>query len=231
MTDLAFDMNGQRFEVPANATGWRVRRMKVGAPENLLGRGGLPLVLPIEATLDDLRLAVGRPGRYRLDLVAGEKALGKAPVGFAFLREGGVLSTPPSQEMLADALRLNAEVMRASIDRLPQILEAAALLLRATELRAQRRLADEDMVRKLEAAHDCDEASDDGLVIEPGHRAHFQAIQARLSSEEAVAARELAESFSPEELRAWLDELMKLNIPQALQAVRVLIAGNTEAVS
>lgn len=28
MSDLAFNLNGEPFDVPANATGWRVRRMK-----------------------------------------------------------------------------------------------------------------------------------------------------------------------------------------------------------
>ena len=48
MSELAFNLNGDPFEVPSNATGWRVRKMKnKGAPEVAYGRNGLPLVLPL----------------------------------------------------------------------------------------------------------------------------------------------------------------------------------------
>ena len=48
MSDLAFNINGEPFEVPATASGWRVRRMKLkGPPEVVYGRDGLPLVLPL----------------------------------------------------------------------------------------------------------------------------------------------------------------------------------------
>ena len=48
MSDLAFNVNGEPFEAPANAAGWRVRRLKQkGAPEVVYGRDGLPLVLPL----------------------------------------------------------------------------------------------------------------------------------------------------------------------------------------
>ena len=34
MSELAFNINGEAFDLPATATGWRVRRMKQrGAPE------------------------------------------------------------------------------------------------------------------------------------------------------------------------------------------------------
>ena len=49
--------------------------------------------------------------------------------------------------------------------------------------------------------------------------------------EEAALAREVASTLGPSELRGWFDELSKLSVPQAVQKIRVLIAGNTEAVS
>jgi hypothetical protein len=68
-------------------------------------------------------------------------------------------------------------------------------------------------------------------MIDPAHLAHFFSVQTMLRPEEALATSELAAGFSALELRAWLAELGKLNVAQAVQHVRVLVAGNTEAVS
>ena len=68
MSELAFNVNGEPFEIPAGAVAWRVRKMKPkGAPEVAYGRNGQPLLLPIEADLDDLRAEVNAPGKYRLE--------------------------------------------------------------------------------------------------------------------------------------------------------------------
>ncbi len=67
--------------------------------------------------------------------------------------------------------------------------------------------------------------------IDPSTMAHFIAIQSALKPEEATLAREVAGSLGVTELRAWFDELSKLSVPQAVQKIRVLIAGNTEGVS
>ena len=68
MSELAFNANGESFEIPATVTAWRVRRMKPrGAPELVYGRDGRPLTVGIEADIDDLREAVGASGKYRLD--------------------------------------------------------------------------------------------------------------------------------------------------------------------
>src|SRR5262249_51341388 len=73
MSELAFNLSGEPFEVPAHAVGWRVRRMKQrgekGAPEVVYGRDGLPLVIPIDGDMNDLRRALEEPGRLRLDPV------------------------------------------------------------------------------------------------------------------------------------------------------------------
>src|SRR5690606_41949659 len=49
MSELAFTVNGDTFEVPSTVTAWRVRRLKPrGAPELVYARDGRPLTLPIE---------------------------------------------------------------------------------------------------------------------------------------------------------------------------------------
>lgn len=71
MTELAIDANGDPFDVPANITGWRVRRLQPdgrGRPELVYDAMGRPVVLPVDAGFSDLHHAVG-PGRYRLDPV------------------------------------------------------------------------------------------------------------------------------------------------------------------
>src|SRR5579884_3565981 len=88
MNELAFSMSGEPFDVPDTATGWRVRRVKLrGAPEVVYGRSGVPLVLPIDATVDDLREAVDMPGRYRLDPVADLRVIPDAPAGYVYVHD------------------------------------------------------------------------------------------------------------------------------------------------
>ena len=66
MSELAFNIQGEAFEPPPAAVGWRVRRMKKqGAPEVVYGRDGLPLVVPIEAGMEDLKAAAAIPTSVR----------------------------------------------------------------------------------------------------------------------------------------------------------------------
>src|ERR1051325_11028756 len=70
MSDLAFNMNGEPFELPPTMAAWRVRKLKPkGAPEVVYGRDGLPLFLPLDADIEDLRREARADGRYRLDPV------------------------------------------------------------------------------------------------------------------------------------------------------------------
>jgi len=71
----------------------------------------------------------------------------------------------------------------------------------------------------------------DSLSIEPVDILHFLAIYSELAPREAAAACDVAAQFTEDELRAWLRQLTQLEIPQAVQHIRVLVAGNTEAVS
>jgi hypothetical protein len=141
MSELAFNLNGEPFDVPSTATGWRVRRMKQkGAPEVVYSKDGLPLVLSLDADLDDLRRETGAPGRYRLDPVEGHRPIPNAPVGYVYVHDGSGASDisprylpPASESVVIEAMRMNAEIARAVVDRFPQMLEAAATLLRAAD--------------------------------------------------------------------------------------------------
>jgi hypothetical protein len=146
MSELAFNINGEAFEVPANATGWRVRKMRAkGSPEVVYAREGQPLVLPISAEIDDLRAEVDTTGRYRLDLVDQDnKAITGAPSGYVQInfevevnsdaQSTSVISLgKPSDNVVIEAMRMNSEIAKSVIDRFPLMLEAAATLLRAAD--------------------------------------------------------------------------------------------------
>jgi hypothetical protein len=141
MSDLAFNMNGEPFEVPTSATGWRVRRMKPkGAPEVVYGRDGLPVVLPLDASVDDLRDAVEAPGRYRVDPVADHHAIPNAPAGYVFVHDGAAPVAElrpqlpsPADDAVIEAMRMNAEIAKAVVGQFPQMMAAAAALLQAAD--------------------------------------------------------------------------------------------------
>src|SRR5215475_15668185 len=70
MFELAYNVNGEPFEVPPTMAAWRVRKLKPkGAPEVVYGRDGLPLFLPMDADIEELRREARAEGRYRLDPV------------------------------------------------------------------------------------------------------------------------------------------------------------------
>jgi hypothetical protein len=146
MSELAFNLNGDPFDIPADAVGWRVRRMKAkGAPEVVYGRNGQPLVLPLEADIDDVRAEVGgSSGRYRFDPIdSANKPIEGAPAGYVFVHDlvpspqsTAVQSTSlgtPSDNVVIEAMRMNSEIAKSVVDRFPQMLEAAAHLLRAAD--------------------------------------------------------------------------------------------------
>jgi hypothetical protein len=146
MSELAFNINGEAFEVPANASGWRVRRMRAkGSPEVVYSREGLPLVLPIDAGLEELKAEVDVTGRYRLDLVdTNNKAIATAPSGYVQVNidstpapaapiASSVALLPPSDNIAIEALRTQAMIAQSVVERFPQMMEAAATLLRAAD--------------------------------------------------------------------------------------------------
>ncbi len=144
MSELAFSINGETFDLPATAVGWRVRRMKQrGAPEVVYGKDGVPLVLPIEAGLEELRQLVGTPGRYRLDAIDDRgRTVEDLPASYVIVptRELAQTASPHDRGpdsgatyVMAEAMRLNTELAKAVIERFPQMVEAAASLLRAAD--------------------------------------------------------------------------------------------------
>lgn len=318
MSELAFNLNGDPFEIPPGAAGWRVRKMKhKGAPEVVYGRNGQPLVLPLEADVDDLRAEVTTPGRYRLDPVdENNKPIDGANAGYVYVHElaptapitsndhkdGVSPLAPASDSVVIEAMRMNAEIARAVVNRFPQMLEASAVLLRAADgagLPARPPMASDEECddgneseaeppktsgmeamlatfaqfapllmaafsggklkmpavmemldwrkavpqktrtpaakpRAIEAAVSTQDANVpaaesepaiDVNTITPEQMAHFLAIQSALSAGEAAVAREVAGGFSQAELRAWLDELSKLSVAEAVQKIRSLISG------
>ena len=143
MAELAYNGNGDPFEVPEKVTGWRVRRMKPrGAPELIYGRDGLPLVIDADAGLDDLRRAVDAPGRYRLEAVGDDqRTVEGVPIAYIQVTEplevAAVIKPTGGQDemvsVMREAMRLNTELARAVVDRFPAMLEASAVLLRAAD--------------------------------------------------------------------------------------------------
>lgn len=314
MSDLAYNINGEGFELPETATGWRVRRMKPrGAPEVVYGRDGLPLIIPIESDLEELRRSVDAAGRFRLDAVddRGRNAE-DVPAAYVVVPhkhadapatvvvEAPAVRAPINgvDAVIGEAMRLNTELAKSVIDRFPEMMQAAALLLRAADgagLPAREPRADgeesdaeddgaphikqnfdlnalvaqvvpmlvmglgngklklpqvdevldwrkakpktaklasgTDAAQTAESAASADAAPSALPPIDPQTMQHFIAIQSALRPDEAAMAREVASTLGPAELRAWFDELSKLSVPQAVQKIRVLIAGNTEAVS
>ena len=146
MSELAFNINGEAFDLPATAMGWRVRRMRQGrgAPEVVYSKDGVPLVVPVEAGLEELRQIVGAPGRYRLDAIDDRgKTVADLPASYVVVPARDVDVQTAVQEVrgsdgsmasvLGEAMRLNTELAKAVIDRFPEMMTAAAELLRAAD--------------------------------------------------------------------------------------------------
>src|SRR5580693_8162895 len=142
MSELAFNANGDNFDVPATVTGWRVRRMKPrGAPELVYGRDGRPLTVPVESEIEDLREAVGVAGKYRLDPINDDgKCVEGVPPAYVQVVKAernaaesavATVSHGASDDTLREAMRLNTELAKSVIDQFPAMMNAAAELLRA----------------------------------------------------------------------------------------------------
>jgi hypothetical protein len=148
MSELAYNSNGDTFEVPAKVTGWRVRRLKPrGAPEVVYARDGLPLLIPIESDLDDLRRAVEHPGKYRLDptdedrrvvegvpaayvQVVPQPADGQRTIAIPMPSAG---AEQEAVDIMREALRMNTELARTVIVQFPTMMQAAAILIQAAD--------------------------------------------------------------------------------------------------
>lgn len=144
MSQLAFNLHGERFEPPADMVFWRVRRLKSGGrgtPEVVYGSDGLPLVLSGEADVEEFRRLVrGAPGRYRLDPV-NENQLPCEESSPAYLqleeseREtgGGTAAPARNDELLRAVVAANTEMVRCIAERFATVMDSAATLLRAAD--------------------------------------------------------------------------------------------------
>jgi hypothetical protein len=142
MFAMAYDADGQRITVPQGAAGWRVRRMMPkGAPVLQYGREGLPLVVPLACNADDLRLEVREPGRYRLEPVDERgRSLPNSQAAYVYVHPAPVAAPTAEprrcdrlEQALVEAMRLNHQLASAVIERFPEMLESAAVLLRAAD--------------------------------------------------------------------------------------------------
>src|SRR5690242_21189245 len=90
MSELAYNLNGEPFELPPAAVGWRVRKLKAkGAPEVVYGRDGIPLILSIDADMEDLRREARTDGKYRLDVIDEQsRPIAGCPAGYVCVFEG-----------------------------------------------------------------------------------------------------------------------------------------------
>ena len=155
MSELAYTMSGDTFEVPSTVTAWRVRRLKPrGAPELVYSRDGRPLTVPIEADLDDLHEAVTASGKYRLDGIGDDgKVVENVPPAYIQVTKAernaagdhAIERTSDARvdstmaglgqavieavRLNAEALRQNAEISMRAVDRLPQLMEAMTTML------------------------------------------------------------------------------------------------------
>lgn len=149
MSELAYNQSGDPFDVPASATAWRVRRLKAkGAPEVVYGSDGLPLLLPIDAGVEELKAEVMTPGRYRLDPVGdGQRPIPDATSAYVYVQPprevretnpGGAVSTMPLDSVVSELLQANnraleshANLARIVIERFGGTMESASTMMRA----------------------------------------------------------------------------------------------------
>jgi hypothetical protein len=144
MSDLAFNIHGEPFDVSPLAASWRVRRIKAkGAPEVVYGRDGAPLVLAVDADLEDLKREASTPGRYRLDPIDDHQRLieGAQPAYLyvhpdtpsELVPVAAQNGTAPADSALIEAMRMNTALAQSVIERFPAMMESAAVLLRAAD--------------------------------------------------------------------------------------------------
>ncbi len=150
MSELAFNLNGERFELPAAAAFWRVRRLKDvprGGPEVVFGRDGVPLVIPVDTDIEGFRQYVDYvPGRYRLDPVdERHKPLEGVPAAYIQVAKGpgprncggsvAELAAPLDERdaVIKEVVRANAEMVKVIAEKFAAVMQSAADLLRAAD--------------------------------------------------------------------------------------------------
>ncbi|HEX8112069.1 MAG TPA: hypothetical protein VF516_30260, partial [Kofleriaceae bacterium] len=149
MFELAYNVNGEPFEVPPTMAAWRVRKLKPkGAPEVVYGRDGLPLFLPMDADIEDLRREARGDGRYRLDPVdEHNRPVPNAPSGYVCVHpierapEPAAPAQPPAAAgqveithalvaALLESQRQHTELARMYVSQFPVVSNAMAGMVR-----------------------------------------------------------------------------------------------------
>lgn len=154
MSELAFDEDGQHFQVDDEVVRWRIRRFnnpgKPGGAQVVYGDGLVPLYLDVNTTAEEFRQAVGGiAGRYRLDgvdvrgrLVEGVPPAylvinGPAMAGGAGAGGGAYCAPPPASSSLEYAVvemaRANAEAIKAVTDKFSGVCDSVAKVLAAAD--------------------------------------------------------------------------------------------------
>jgi hypothetical protein len=155
MSELAFDEDGEHFQLPAAVARWRTRRFnnpgKPGGAQVVYGPDSLPLFLDVDATAEEFREAVGeQPGRYRLDGVDAQgRVVGGVPPAYLMINGpaggasagggyGGGYSTPPpantaAEYAMVELARANGDSLRAVADKFGGICDALANVVRAVD--------------------------------------------------------------------------------------------------
>ena len=144
MSELAFNINGERFDLPASAACWRVRRFKAsgrGTPEVVFSDDGLPLIIPIDTEIGEFRTLVRNvPGRYRLDPVDDNHKPCEDGTGAYLqlsdepaLREATSPKRSEGDELLREIVRANAAMVTTIAEKFATVMDSAATLLRAAD--------------------------------------------------------------------------------------------------
>lgn len=158
MSEIAFNINGEAFDVPPGAAYWRPRRVRDRGLEVVYRREGCsPLMLPISITAEEFQREVGQPGKYRLDALDEEyQPIEGLPPAYLVIAKPEAATAPaalaPSPQvatnandnkkdgemselasLLREVVRVNAEVSRTLAERYAAVLESAAHLVRAAD--------------------------------------------------------------------------------------------------
>lgn len=139
MSKLAFTSEGEPIDVPPSAVAWQVRRPQPkGSPQVVYGADGLPLFLPIDAGIEDLRRAVELDGRYQLVAVdEHHHRIDGTPSAWAYLRSDNAVESGRlarlSVRQVHHVARTNTDVAQLLIAQAAILLDAAGTLLGTSE--------------------------------------------------------------------------------------------------
>lgn len=156
MFELAFDEQGTLIELPSTAVGWRVRKLRArGQPELVYSADGLPLTLPIDASLIEFGCVVHQEGCYRLDPV-DEQHRGVAGARSAYVRLAlrpeppwtrVAMSSAISPDATTTVIRTNLDLAKTILDQVALLLGVASSLLRTAEYANQATTSNPDLMK------------------------------------------------------------------------------------